>query len=111
MCKEAAKICSIKDKSVERIKRTLFDEVQGKVTHLDERIRMVGDQMDGVAKTIDRNEHSKCASITAMIREQKDIRRLVEELAKRLDRLVSAVEVQEDLYEFKDIYIYSHEED
>ena len=72
--------------SVERIKRTLFDEVQEKVTHLDERIRMVGDQMDGVAKTIDRNEHSKCASIAAMIREQEDIRRLVEELAQRLDQ-------------------------
>ena len=27
--------------SIERIKRTLFDEVQGKVTHLDERLRMV----------------------------------------------------------------------
>ena len=68
--------------SVERIKRTLVDEVQGKVTHLDERIRMAGDQIAGVAETIDRNEHSKCASITAMIREQEDIRRLVEGLAK-----------------------------
>ena len=56
------------------------------MTHLGERIRMIGDQMGGVAKTIDRDEHSKCASITAMIREQEDIRRLVEELAKRLDQ-------------------------
>ena len=73
---------------MERIKRTLFDEVQGKVNHLDERVRMVGDQIDGVAKTIDRSEHSKCASITAMIREQEDIRQLVEGLAKRLDQLL-----------------------
>ena len=72
--------------SVERIKRTLFDEVQEKVNHLEEKFRMVGDHMDGVAKTKDRNEHSKCASIAAMIREQADVRRLVEELEKRLDQ-------------------------
>ena len=72
--------------SVERIKRTLCDEVRGKENHLEEKLRMLGDHMDGIAKTIDKNEHSKCASITAMIREQEDIRRLVEELAKRLDQ-------------------------
>ena len=71
--------------SVERIKRTLFDEVQEKVNHLEEKFRMIGEHMDGVAKTIDRNEHARCASIAAMIREQADVRRLVEELAKRLD--------------------------
>ena len=72
--------------SVERIKRTLFDEVQGKVNHLEEKLRMFGDHVDGITKTIDKNDHSKCASTTAMIREQEDIRRLVEELAKRLDQ-------------------------
>ena len=72
--------------SVERIKHTLFDEVQRKVTHLDERLRMVVDHIEGITKTIDKNSHSKCASITAMISEQEGIRRLVEELAKRLDQ-------------------------
>ena len=72
--------------SVERIKHTLFDEVQRKVTHLDERLRMVVDHIEGITKTIDKNTHSKCASITAVISEQEDIRRLVEELAKRLDQ-------------------------
>ena len=72
--------------SVERIKRTLFDEVQGKVKHLEEKLCMFGDHMDGITKTIDKNDHSKCASITAMIGEQEDIRRLVEELTKRLDQ-------------------------
>ena len=71
--------------SVERIKRTLFDEVQGKANHLQEKLRLFGDHMDGITKTIDKNEHAKCASITAMISEQEDIRRLAEELAKRLD--------------------------
>ena len=72
--------------SVERIKHTLFDEVQRKVTHLNERLRMVVDHIEGITKTIDKNTHSKCASITALTSEQEDIRRLVEELAKRLDQ-------------------------
>ena len=71
---------------VERIKCTLFDEVQVKVNHLEEKIRMFGDHVDGVTKTIDKNDHAKSASITAMISEQEDIRRLVEELARRLDQ-------------------------
>ena len=59
--------------SVARIKRTCFDEVQGKVNHLEDKLHMFGDHMDGITKTIDKNDHSKCASITAMIREQEDI--------------------------------------
>ena len=72
--------------SVEQIRRTLFDEVQVKVNTLDDRIRMIGDQIDSVGKTIDRNTHSQCASIVALISEQKDIRQLVEGLAKLLDQ-------------------------
>ena len=73
--------------SIERIKHTLFDEVQGKVNHLEEKLRMWGDHMDGITKTIDRKTHSRSASITALIREQEDIRQLVERLAtNRLDQ-------------------------
>ena len=72
--------------SVERIKCTLFDEVQGKVNHLEEKLRMWSDHMDGITKTFDRNAHSRSASITALIREQEDIRQLVEGLANRLDQ-------------------------
>ena len=71
---------------MEQIRRTLFDGVQVKVNTLDDRIRMVGDQLDGVARTIDRNTHSQCASIDALISEQKDIRHLVEGLARLLDQ-------------------------
>ena len=39
-----------------------------------------------VNQTIDRNTHSQCASISAIIDEQGDIRKLVEDLASRLDR-------------------------
>ena len=71
--------------SVERINRTLFDVVQGKVDHLEEKFRMLSDHLAETANIIGRNEHAKCASITAMISEQEDIRQLVEELAGRLD--------------------------
>ena len=72
--------------SVERIKRTLFDEVQVKVNHLEEKLCMFGDHLDGITTTIDKNNHSQCASITAVICEQEDIRRLVEELTKLQDQ-------------------------
>ena len=72
--------------NVEQIRRTLVDEVQVKVNTLDDRIRMIGDQIDSVAKTIDRNTHSQSASISALISEQKDIRHLVEGLARLLDQ-------------------------
>ena len=39
-----------------------------------------------VNQTIDRNTYSQCASISAIIAEQGDIRKLVEDLASRLDR-------------------------
>ena len=39
-----------------------------------------------VNQTIDRNNHSQCASIEAIIAEQRDIRKVVEDLASRLDR-------------------------
>ena len=42
--------------SVEQIKRTLFDVVQGKVDHLEEKFRMFGDHLDGITQTIDRNQ-------------------------------------------------------
>ena len=47
---------------------------------------MVGDHIDSVAKTTDGNTHSQCASIDALISEQKDIRQLIEGLAKLLDQ-------------------------
>ena len=68
------------------IKRTLFDEVQERVKGLEERLRQVMDHEMQVSQTIDRNTHSQCASTSAIIDEQSDIRKLVEDLASRLDR-------------------------
>ena len=71
---------------IEHIRETLFDDVQERVKDLEVRMRGVVDHVDNAAKTIDKNTHSQCASITALISEQSDIRRLVEEMANRLDQ-------------------------
>ena len=68
------------------IKRTLFDEVQERAKGLEERLRQVMDHEMHVNQTIDRNIHSQRASISAIIDEQSDISKLVEDLASRLDR-------------------------
>ena len=60
--------------------------MQEKVNNLDERLRMVIDHTESIARTIDRNTPSRSASIAALISEQEDIRQLVEGLANRLDQ-------------------------
>ena len=71
--------------AIEQIKSTLFEDVQDRAKSLEERLRSVMDQEMHVHQTIDRNTHSQCASIKALISEQEDVR-LVKELANRLDR-------------------------
>ena len=48
-------------------------------------MRHLVDHEAHVNQTIDRNAHSQCASIEAIIAEQRDIREVVEDLASRLD--------------------------
>ena len=69
-----------------RIKASLFDDVQERVKGLEKRLRHVMDHEVHVNQTIDRNTHSQSALISAIIAEQSDIRKLVEDLASRLDR-------------------------
>ena len=71
--------------AIEQIKSTLFEDVQERVKSLEERLCSVMDHEVHVNKTIDRNTHSQCASISALISEQEDVRKLVEALANRLD--------------------------
>ena len=71
---------------IKHIHETLFDDVQVRVKGLEERLRSVMDHHNHVAKTIDKNTHSQCASITALISEQADIRKLVECIANHLDQ-------------------------
>ena len=69
-----------------RLKASLFDDVQEKVKGLQEKLcHLMGHEVH-VNQTIDRNTHSQCASIEAIIAEQRDIRKLLEDLASRLDR-------------------------
>ena len=68
------------------LKASLFDDVQERVKGLEEKLRHVMDHEVHVNQTIDRNTHSQSASISAIIDEQSDIRKLVEDLASRLDR-------------------------
>ena len=72
--------------TIEHIKSTLFEDVQERVKSFEERLRSVMDHEVHVNQTIDRNTHSQCASISALISEQGDVRKLVEELANRLDQ-------------------------
>ena len=72
--------------AIEHIKSTLFEDVQERVKSLEERLRSVMDHEVHVNQTIDRNTHWQCASISALISEQGDVRKLVEEVANRRDQ-------------------------
>ena len=69
-----------------RLKDSLHDDVQERVKGLEEKLRFMIDHEAHVNQTIDRNAHSQCASIKAIIAEQAELRRIVEDLASRLDR-------------------------
>ena len=69
-----------------RMKQSLHNDVLERVKSLEEKMRFMVDHETHVNQTIDRNTHSQCASIEAIIAEQGDIRKVVEDLASRLDR-------------------------
>ena len=53
---------------------------------LDEHYQKIVQHEHHVSQTIDQNTHSQTASICAIIAEQEDLRKLVTELAHRLDQ-------------------------
>ena len=63
-----------------------IEEAQARITRLDTLSKKMLEHEHHVNQTIDRNTHSQTASISAIIEEQEDLRKLVEELASRLDR-------------------------
>ena len=69
-----------------RLKESVHDDIQERVKSLEERLRATLDHEVHVNQTIDRNAHSQCASIKALIAEQYELRKIVEDLASRLDR-------------------------
>ena len=64
-----------------RLKESVHDDVQERVKCLEEKLRHMIDHEAHVNQTIDRNAHSQCASIKAIIAEQAELN-----LASRLDR-------------------------
>ena len=69
-----------------RLKQSLQNDVQERVKGLEERLRVALEHETHVNQTIDRNAHTQCASIAAIMEEQRDVRKLVEDMASRVDQ-------------------------
>ena len=63
-----------------------LEEAQARIAGLDTLSKTILEHDHHVNQTIDRNTHSQAASIEGIIDEQQDLRKMVEELASRLDR-------------------------
>ena len=63
-----------------------LEEAQARIAGLDTLSKTILEHDHHVNQTIDRNAHSQTASIVGIIDEQEDLRKMVEELASRLDR-------------------------
>ena len=62
------------------------EEAQARITEIDNLAQKMLQHEHHVSQTIDRNTHSQTASIVAIIQEQEDLRKLVTDLASRIDR-------------------------
>ena len=62
------------------------EETQERIVGLDRYSPQIVQHEHHVNQTIDRNTHSQTASISAIIREYEDMRKMVTELAKRVDQ-------------------------
>ena len=60
--------------STARLKQSLQNDVQERVKGLEEKLLFVMEHETHVNQTIDRNAHSQCASIEAIMAEQRDVR-------------------------------------
>ena len=82
---------------MEQIRHTLYDLVQEKVDTLESRFQKFDEFTHSVMGTVDKNAHELCSTVAKIIDEQADIRRIVEELARRMDHAQeeSAVETRE----------------
>ena len=63
-----------------------LEEVQARITGLDTFTKAIVEQNHQVHQTIDQNTQSQTASTVGIIKEQEDLRKMVEDLAGRLDR-------------------------
>ena len=63
-----------------------LEEAQSRIAGLDTLTKTILAHDRHVNQTIDKNTHSQSASISGIIEEQEDLRKMVEELASRFDR-------------------------
>ena len=70
---------------MEQIRHTLYDIVQEKVDTLESRFQKFDEFTHSVMGAVDKNAHELCSTVAKIIDEQADIRRLVEERARRMD--------------------------
>ena len=69
-----------------QLKKAVHDDIKERVKGLEDRLRHLMEHEEHVNQTIDQNTHSQVASINAIITEQAELRKVVEDLASRLDR-------------------------
>ena len=63
-----------------------LEEAQNRIAGLDTLTKTILEHDHHVNQTIDKNTHSQTASICGIIKEQEDLRKMIEELAGRFDR-------------------------
>ena len=72
------------------------EEMQSKITGLDNLSRTIIDHDHHVTQEFDRVTHSQKASICGLIKEQEDLRKMIEELAGRFDRSQDSLSTPQD---------------
>ena len=72
---------------VERLRHVLFNIAMDKLEGIDSHFQKYDEVMHQVTMKADKQAHEMCTSIGRFIDEQGDIRRIVEELARRIDAI------------------------
>ena len=70
---------------IEQNRQALFNIATEKVETLDTRFQKYDEFVQTVLEKTDKQGHEVCTAIGRIIHEQEDIRRIVEELARRVD--------------------------
>ena len=72
---------------VEQVRHTLFGTAMEKLGTLDARFQKYDEFMQQVPAKTDKQGHEVCTAVERVIHEQGDIRKTVEELARRIDSI------------------------
>ena len=83
------------DRELRQLNESLED-AQNKIVGLDNLSKTIIAHDHQVTQTIDKNTHSQTASIVGLIKEQEDLRKMVEDLAGRFDRSQDSLSTPRD---------------